>query len=196
MRPVTREILVFLALTFALSAIPDFLMVRAGSMALGQTFVVYAVMWCPALAALITCKLLKIDFASLGWNWRPVKYEWAGYLLPFAYALPVYVGVWLAIDGAFAYDAFAAAQAKSWAWPEAPNLATWLLAIPASATIGVIRGISSALGEEIGWRGFLLPRLTTRMGFTLGCLASGLIWAAWHYPALLWAGYDAGTSKG
>jgi membrane protease YdiL (CAAX protease family) len=49
------------------------------------------------------------------------------------------------------------------------------------------------LGEEIGWRGFLLPRLVGRFGFTVGCLLSGCIWAVWHYPELLFADYNAGT---
>jgi membrane protease YdiL (CAAX protease family) len=63
------------------------------------------------------------------------------------------------------------------------------------ATVGLIGSVSSALGEEIGWRGFLLPRLTTRFGFTLGCLVSGAIWALWHYPVIIGSGYEAGTEK-
>ena len=59
--------------------------------------------------------------------------------------------------------------------------------------IGVIGSLTNALGEEIGWRGFLLPRLTSRFGFTAGCLLSGSIWAVWHYPGLLWADYNADT---
>jgi membrane protease YdiL (CAAX protease family) len=68
------------------------------------------------------------------------------------------------------------------------------LAIPGFATIGVIRSVSSALGEEIGWRGFLLPRLTRRFGFSIGCAISGLIWALWHYPAILGGGYDSAAT--
>jgi membrane protease YdiL (CAAX protease family) len=63
------------------------------------------------------------------------------------------------------------------------------------ASFGVVRSLSSALGEEIGWRGFLLPRLTGRFGFGVGCLISGCIWAVWHYPALLLADYNSGTPK-
>ena len=55
--------------------------------------------------------------------------------------------------------------------------------------------MSHALGEEIGWRGFLLPRLAGRAGFTLGCILSGCIWAVWHYPILLFADYNAGTPR-
>ena len=47
-------------------------------------------------------------------------------------------------------------------------------------------GISSALalGEEIGFRGYLLPRLM-QMGTSRALLLSGLMHAVWHFP-LLW----------
>lgn len=42
------------------------------------------------------------------------------------------------------------------------------------------------MGEEMGWRGFALPLLQTRMN----ALASGILltifWAAWHWPAFLY----------
>lgn len=51
-----------------------------------------------------------------------------------------------------------------------------------------------ALGEELGWRGFLLPRLiASHVPFPV--LVGGLIWSAWHLPALLWWHYPSGPSK-
>ena len=73
--------------------------------------------------------------------------------------------------------------------------ATFLLGLPVFATFGIVRSIASALGEEIGWRGFLLPRLTGKFGWRIGCLISGCIWAVWHYPLLLLADYNSGTPK-
>ena len=46
-----------------------------------------------------------------------------------------------------------------------------------------------AFGEEAGWRGFALPRLTQRHGFWLGSLILGVIWCVWHYPRLLGSPY-------
>ena len=51
-----------------------------------------------------------------------------------------------------------------------------------------------SLGEELGWRGFLFPRLQQRFGFHGACLISGLIWAVWHYPEILWTDFKAGTN--
>jgi membrane protease YdiL (CAAX protease family) len=42
----------------------------------------------------------------------------------------------------------------------------------------------SALGEEIGWRGYVLPRLQSRMSALSASLVLAPIWALWHLP--LW----------
>jgi membrane protease YdiL (CAAX protease family) len=41
-----------------------------------------------------------------------------------------------------------------------------------------------ALGEEPGWRGFLLPRLQQRCSSVAANLVLGAIWAVWHVPLL------------
>lgn len=195
MRPLARQIVTFLALVFGFSCLPYALMIHTGHIGAGEGMVVRLVMWCPALAALVTCSLYRIDVATLGWNWRPLKYEAYGYFLPLMYAVPVYVACWIAVKGSFALGGFESSAAAQFGMPDWPHLATFALKIPLLATLGVIGSTTNALGEEIGWRGFLLPRLTGQFGFTVGCLISGCVWAVWHYPGLLWADYNAGTDS-
>jgi membrane protease YdiL (CAAX protease family) len=42
-------------------------------------------------------------------------------------------------------------------------------------------------GEEIGWRGFALPRLLARFGPWMGSAVLGVGWAAWHLPLFFMA---------
>lgn len=45
-------------------------------------------------------------------------------------------------------------------------------------------------GEEIGWRGFALPRLAERFGLRIASVQLGIIWAMWHLPQFYIAGGD------
>lgn len=50
---------------------------------------------------------------------------------------------------------------------------------------GLITTFIGALGEEIGWRGFLQSKLTKKYNAIVGTLVVGVIWAYWHIPANL-----------
>lgn len=47
----------------------------------------------------------------------------------------------------------------------------------------------AAVGEEIGWRGFLVRELAKWMSFRKTALVSGAIWCVWHMPAILSGSY-------
>jgi len=48
------------------------------------------------------------------------------------------------------------------------------------------------VGEEIGWRDYLLPRLLP-IGTVPALLVTGVVWAAWHLPFNLLLGYNKGA---
>ena len=48
------------------------------------------------------------------------------------------------------------------------------------------------LGEEVGWRGFMYPELKAGYGRTKGLLIGGVIHGAWHFPAIIIAGFEYG----
>ena len=49
-------------------------------------------------------------------------------------------------------------------------------------------GLFGALGEELGWRGFLLPKMIAG-GVPHPYLASGIVWAVWHLPVIAFGGF-------
>lgn len=63
-----------------------------------------------------------------------------------------------------------------------------LLAAHAALQIGIV-----ATGEELGWRGWLLPRLAERTNRLNATLATAGVWGAWHAPLLLSGALPAAT---
>ena len=138
-------------------------------------------MWCPGLAALLTLLMLRRSLRGLGWSWGGLRYYLIAYALPLAFCLPVYLLVWWLGLGAFDADAFEAYRSRT-GLP--PGLAG-ALGVVAAALLAAPLGMVATLGEELGWRGFLVPRLFASMSFTRTSLLTGLAWSAWHYPVVV-----------
>lgn len=62
------------------------------------------------------------------------------------------------------------------------NLITAIVTLPISLVFGVIFSFIMFFGEELGWRGYLQPRLQILFGKKLGVVLLGVIWGIWHLP--------------
>lgn len=171
--PRDRAIPLFLALAFGLSVPLYVLIARGGGLSHQGTFVL-ALMWCPAAAAVATQLLTHRSLRALGWHWPAIRWLALGYFLPLAYSIVAYGGVWLTGFGRV-------------------DLSGRPQGTVAFVVLGSLISLVSATGEEIGWRGFLVPALSRRWSFGTTALVSGLIWGVWHVPLILFAGYNAGT---
>ena len=71
-----------------------------------------------------------------------------------------------------------------------------LVTAVACITYAPLLNMFVALGEEIGWRGFLYPQLKEKFGRKKGWLLGGAIWGAWHWPLIWLIGYEYGAATG
>ena len=60
--------------------------------------------------------------------------------------------------------------------------------------------LDAGLGEELGWRGFLLPRLQARYSALVSSIILGIVWGLWHLPLFMLEGmsptYEMGQAWG
>ena len=187
-----KKISLYYALTLLFSGVFNAFVLHAGKMDAGNLLYVTGAMWSPALAAFVTKAIFHERIRDLPWGAGSAKYLWLGYLIPIAYAVPVYLVVWLTGLGSFADADFIKRTAEQFGWSRFPAPVVLALFVLLTATLGLVGKTSRALGEEIGWRGFLVPELNKVVGFSGVGIISGLMWAVYHYPALLFADYNAG----
>jgi membrane protease YdiL (CAAX protease family) len=53
--------------------------------------------------------------------------------------------------------------------------------------------LSGPLGEEVGWRGFLLPKLLTKFSPLSASVVLGVIWGVWHLPLYVHSIFATGS---
>ena len=187
------NIIVFVALAALVSSIFYTLIIGAGHVGAGAGLYVTGLMWSPAVAAFLTVYIKRLDVRSLGLNWGGNRYALLAYAMPIAYAAIAYALIWIFGSGFFPDPAAIASLSQRLGWHiTAPALFVPLYFVLIGST-KIIVAVAHALGEEIGWRGFLAPRLVARFGFTWGTVLLGAIWGAWHVPLLLFADYNSGT---
>jgi membrane protease YdiL (CAAX protease family) len=165
----------YLVLTFSLSGTFYWLIIAAGGLERAGVYP-FALMWSPAISAIVTQLLFAGTLSGLGWRLPAARWAALAYLLPIVYGSVAYGMVWL--TGLGGLDMTKAP----------PSPLTFVL-------LGTLSSLISATGEEIGWRGYLVPALARRMSLVGIATLSGGIWAAWHIPLVVFGNYNAGTPK-
>lgn len=189
--PMHSPITVFLVLTVLLS-LPFYLLLNlSGAVGQGMRLFVAGLMWAPGLAALWVTRHEAGRWRGLGVVACAPRFLWAGYGIPLAYGLLVYGLVWTLGLGEFSPAQYLAMNGRGIGlagWPDAARVG---LMIVLQLGVGLVLALATAFGEELGWRGFLAPRLIGRFGFGVGSVVTGLVWALWHVPTLFLANYHA-----
>ena len=178
-------IFLFLAILTAISSIFHYAIVNLYP----SRIYIGSLMWCPAIATIITLKLKKRAISSLNWNWGNWKYIRLSYFIPALYGLITYLLIWFFDFGSLANGEAIIDWGKEVGLIGIGTLnpaGITFIAIILLSTVEVIRASATTLGEEIGWRGFFIYELRKVLSFTGVSIFSGLIWSFWHWPLLVY----------
>ncbi len=188
-----KPILWFIGISFTLAWILFLLPLAAGApgTATRQTVTLAcwtAAMWAPGIAALIVTRfVLKRPVRILGLGRLGEKriYLWA-WLIPIGLAIATGILTFLFSPGKLdlSFPAFKQAMAAAPGGSALPIGLIVAVQIVIGFTLGPLINTLAALGEELGWRGFLLPSLLP-LGQWRAIVVSGVIWGIWHAPAIL-----------
>lgn len=145
-------------------------------------------MWGPGIAAILTTLFIaKVPFNSLGLNKLGPKqyYLWAWFL---PVALTLLSGLFTILFGIGKIDLnftmIRTALASTPGGDAVPASVVVLSQSLLALTLAPFLNMLFTMGEELGWRGFLLPRLLP-LGQWKAVLWSGLIWGLWHAPVIV-----------
>ena len=178
-----KALIVFYAVTFAVSLVFDVLYIVTKS----DVFVAL-LMWIPAVVGIVCGNKFYGKEKNLGLK-RKIKplYIILGVLIPVIYLIPSYFTAWKILgDPTSGLNALA----KSFIGVEGNGIAFALISfIPF-----VIISAMTAMGEELGWRGFAYPVLEKEFGPVKAVLINGLLWALWHFPLIIGGSYQSSVS--
>ena len=182
------RIVTFLVLAFGLSTVFYVKIITGGE---GYAPWLLPLMLSPGVSAILTKLIFDRSLKGLGWKPGPAKWLGLGYLLPILYGAVVYGIVWLVGLGGFTTEAIAGQMAEL-GMADAPAWQMVAVYMLLMGTIVYVRsGLLRSFGEELGWRGFLFPELHRMTSFTTASLISGIVWALFHLPVMLFSDYNS-----
>src|SRR5260221_10120467 len=123
---------------------------------------------------MVILKLNGRKLSDLGSRWQEGRYVWISWLVPHTYAAISYTIVWGCGLGGFPNYEFMQHLVPVMALNASPLIST-VLYLLLTGTYGMITRVSSDLGEEIGWRGFLIPELFKYIGYTRTSFLGGAV---------------------
>ena len=160
-----KKIITYVVLTFSLSSIGYYLIIHSKALGINPFLCMFYLMWCPALSGIITSLVYEKNLSGIGWRLGRPRWLGLGYFLPICYASLAYGIIWLSglggINPDYRFNAFKL------------------------IFIGTLFNAAFTTGEEIGWRGFLVPHLYKMTSFAKTCLITGVIWSVWHFPLII-----------
>ncbi|MCI0768102.1 CPBP family intramembrane glutamic endopeptidase [Bacillus sp. TL12] len=183
----------FLSILFITSIILNVVIMITKSMPL---IVVY--MFTPAISSILTRIILREGFKDVSFSLGNLKI-WKGIAL--ALLIPMIIcGITYSIAWFSGFARFHLPQGgmlepiyNILGLHYLPTPLRFIFIVVLSGILGSLLNLIPVMGEEMGWRGYMLTRLVDAE-FSRPILISGLIWATWHVPIVIAGLYVEGTS--
>lgn len=166
-----NQALIFIVSVLAISwSFEAFIIVNGGVRIFGPLWIV-ALMCTPGVLSLVLRLVLKSGFEDVGFRVGKARY----------YAYAIAVPLLLALLAGLVSAALDIRHFSLVSSEQLVQITPVLLSV-----LGL--GLIGAFGEELGWRGFLLPKMMSG-GVKHPYLACGLVWASWHLPLIALGGF-------
>ena len=145
--------------------------------------IIIAAMWVPALA-----RIIAVRTVDRGWKAPLPLRRWgspraAVILVPLGFVLGIYAA-------AYALAWIFGAEQEAPVWSGAGSIA---VNVAMNFIVGTLLGVIGAMGEELGWRGYMQPRLD-QAGVRGSLLIVIVVETLFHIPIIVLAGYLGGDS--
>lgn len=188
-----KRLLIYLIFSFALVWIPTIIYMANGGEydSLQMNTILTYSMLCPSIAMLLTRWFTKEGFpmkgkGNLGLGITFSDKKWVFYLAAILIPL-IYHELGAGLIFLLFPESFNSARISEIGISEG---ALWMLPFVVIASTCMVS--VGALGEEAGWRGYMMPKLEELFGIKGAVLIGGIIWGVWHFPANM-AGHNFGT---
>lgn len=183
----------FLGITFALTLLVTIMMAVGGMEIMGSAnvmagqMIIAGMMFAPALATVIVRQFItKEGWQDAGLKWGDFKHYFKIW-----WTIPVLFFIIYGITAIFYQPDFSmttfAVQSGITELPEHPGLMLWGIFIITLVITPFVNSVAG-FGEELGWRGYLLPKLMP-LGTKRALIVQGIIWGLWHVPLVLLLGF-------
>ena len=194
-----RSFLIYLLVTFAVAWSVQILASTIGR-AVYQLLLVLC-MYAPFLGVLVAKKGLSTAKTGIGWK-LSIRKNWKLFL--FAWFFPIiitFLGACLYFlcfpdeyDSSFGFltTAYHAMLDTDGTIQGITMSQLVRISILQAITYAPLINTLAALGEEVGWRGYMTPVLTSWFGEQTAWIISGVIWGLWHAPLIVLIGYEYG----